>query len=108
MGLFAPAKPKRTIVKDYGRDTFLVAANLLLAPVVAALGLRVGLLSEADVRDRMERDSLRMAERGYRVAAADRLAVPWLARLGLGDRTSFYRVTYELAATPAEAPPRHT
>ncbi len=104
MGLFAPAKPKRTIVKDYGRDTFLVAANLLIAPVVAALGLRVGLWSEADVRDRMEKDSLRMAERGYRVASADRLAVPWLARLGWGDRASFYRVTYELESTRNAGP----
>lgn len=102
MGLFAPAKPKRTIVKDYGRDTFLVAFNFLLAPLVALLGLRVGLLSEADVRDRMEKDALRMAERGYRVASADRRVVPWLARVGWGDRASFYRVTYELTRLPAE------
>jgi hypothetical protein len=97
MGLFGTVEPKRTVVKEYGRDTFLVAFNLLLAPLMASRGRRVGLLSEADVLDRMEKDALEMGDRGYRVVSADRYAVPWLARLGWGDRATFYRVTYELA-----------
>lgn len=96
MPFFGDSKPRRTVVRDYGRDAFLVAANVLMAPLVALLGLRVGLTSEAAVLDRMDRDAQRMADRGYRVAAADRLVVPWLARLGWGDRAAFYRVTYEL------------
>jgi hypothetical protein len=102
MGLFGRAKPKRTVVKDYGRDTFLIAFNLLLAPFMASRGWRVGLLSEADVLDRMEKDALRMGDQGYRVVSADRYAVPWLAQLGWGDKATVYRVTYELEEAPAE------
>jgi hypothetical protein len=103
MGLFGQSKPKRTIVKDYGRDTFLVAFNLLLAPLMARSGRRVGLQSDADVLDQMEKDSLRMADKGYRVVSADQYTVPWLARLGWGDKATYYRVTYELTDQPVRA-----
>ncbi len=98
MGLFKRAEPQRTLVKYYGRDTLLMSANLLLAPLMSAFGLRPGLRSEADVLDRMEKDALRMADAGYEVASIDRFVVQWLARLGFGDKASYYRATYRLRA----------
>ena len=71
------AKP--VIVRDYGRDSMLVWANLLLAPIFARLGLRVGIQSEEKLRARIEADSTVMRRRGYFVAS-----VPDL--LAAGDR----------------------
>lgn len=103
LGLLGLTKPKRTVIKTYGGDTFLVAVNLLWAPFMASRGLRVGLQSDADVLDKMEKDALRMADQGYRVVSADQQAVPWLARLGWGDKATYYRVTYELTDRQAGA-----
>ena len=70
---------------------------------MASRGLRVGLHSDADVLDKMEKDALRMADQGYRVVSADHYAVPWLARLGWGDKATYYRVTYALTDRPDRA-----
>lgn len=60
----------------------------------ATLGLRVGLRSQADVLERMEKDVLAMADRGYRVVSSDEYDLPVI--LAPGRRASYYRVTYEL------------
>ena len=59
--------------------------------------------SDADELDKMEKDALRMADQGYRVVSADQYALPWLARLGWGDKATYHRVTYELLERPAGA-----
>jgi hypothetical protein len=83
----------KTVVKAYGRDCFLVLWNPFAAAFMSYLGLRVGLFSDAQVLDRMEKDALAMQARGYRVTASDEYRV---ALLFLPGRwTSYYRVTYE-------------
>jgi hypothetical protein len=81
------------VVKTYGRDAFLVLWNPVVAGLMVTLGLRVGLWSDAQLLDRMERDSLAMTERGYRVTSSDEFVVPVLWP---GASTNYYRVTYEL------------
>ena len=90
--LFRRTPPDR-IVKAYGRDSLLVAVNPVLSMLESAFGLRVGLRSDADVRDRMEKDALEMQRRGYRVASADELSLPAFAVRP--TRANWYRVTYE-------------
>lgn len=94
----APQEPARTVVREYGRDSLLVWANLLLAPLFAALGLRVGAQSEERLAARIEADAASMRRKGYLVAATEKLSLPVI-----GDprhAASWYRVTYELASTP--------
>jgi hypothetical protein len=93
-----------TIVKSYGRDSLLFWINPLIAAVQSSLGLRVGVRSEAGVLDAMEKDALKMEQRGYRVQSADRYELPLL--FGRGQAASYYKVTYELAREPAKDPDR--
>ena len=95
-GLFGPSEPKRTIVREYGRDSLLVWANLLLAPLVAALGLRVGIQSEARLAARIEADAAAMRTKGYLVASTQTFSLPVV---GAPRQTAnWYRVTFELAS----------
>jgi hypothetical protein len=89
------------VVREYGRDSLLVWANLLLAPLLAALGLRVGLRSEEQLVARIEADTAEMRKRGYLVSSVETLSLPGLA----GRRTdaNWYRVTFE--PSPPPAPP---
>ena len=57
--------PRALVVREYGRDSLLVWANLLLAPLFAALALRVGLESEERLAARIEADAAAM--RGARL-----------------------------------------
>lgn len=84
-----------TIVRSYGRDSLVVWANVLLAPVLAALGLRVGLQSEDQLAARLEADAAKMRRRGYLVANVERLSLPGLVRPDADAH--WYRVTYERA-----------
>lgn len=86
----APAR----IVRSYGRDSLLVVLNPLATALEAGLGLRIGLRSDAEVRDRMEKDALTMEARGYRVVSADEFSLPAVAVSRA--RANWYRVTYEL------------
>ncbi|HET7027327.1 MAG TPA: hypothetical protein VFI28_06520 [Candidatus Limnocylindrales bacterium] len=70
-----------------------MAANPVLSTIAAAFGLRIGLRSDEEVRDRMEKDALAMQAKGYRVASADEFAVPAFA--AAAARATWYRVTYE-------------
>jgi hypothetical protein len=83
-------------VRQYGRDSLLVWANMLLAPLSAALGLRVGLRSEEQLADRMADDAAAMRRKGYLVASTETFSLPVL---GTSDAAAhWYRVTYELSA----------
>ena len=84
---------RTTVVKTYGRDCFLLVWNPLASAAMIAAGLRVGLLSDEQIRSNMERDALDMLSRGYRVVSSDELRVP-LPFLP-GKSTNYYRVTYE-------------
>jgi len=90
------AVPK-TVVKAYGRDCFLMLWNPLAAAVMSAAGMRVGLFSEAQVLEGMEKDALDMLSRGYRVSASDEIRVPLLFLRG--KSTNYYQVTYERQET---------
>ena len=89
--------PKR-VVREYGRDSLLVWANLLLARLFAALGLRVGIQSEEQLAARIERDTAAMRERGYLVASVETFALKGLA--GPATAAHWHRVTFETSARP--------
>lgn len=76
------------IVRSYGRDSLLVWANLLLAPPLASLGLRVGLQSEEHLAARIEADAATLGEQGYRVASVETFSLPGLARADAGALVS--------------------
>jgi hypothetical protein len=87
------------VVREYGRDSLVVWANLLLAPVFAALGLRVGLQSADRVAARMADDEASMRRQGYLVTQVESFALPVL---GSRDaQATWYRVTYEQRRAPA-------
>jgi hypothetical protein len=68
---FGARRPKRTVVKAYGRDALFVWLNPFNAALTAILGARVGLRSETQVLDQMEKDALQMAKQHYRVVSAE-------------------------------------
>ena len=76
--------------QSYGRDSLLLWINPLHVAMQTSLGLRVGLRSQTEVLDRMQKDVIVMADRGYRVAASDEYDLPVL--LAPGQRASYYRV----------------
>ena len=95
-GSLREPQPKRTVVREYGRDSVLVWANLLLAPLFAVLGLRVGLQSEEQLAARIEADAAAMRKKGYLVASTQTFSLPVV---GAPRQTAnWYRVTFELQA----------
>ena len=64
-------KPAAVVVREYGRDSLLVWANVLLAPLFGPMGLRVGLQSEARLAARIETDTAAMRNRGCLVAKVE-------------------------------------
>lgn len=90
----------RVVVREYGRDSLLVWANLLLAPLFAALGLRVGLQSDEQLRARIQADATAMRRRGYLVTSTEVRSLPVIGRPT--SAATWYRVTYERAGS---APP---
>jgi hypothetical protein len=92
MRLIGRSAPRRVIVRAYGRDSLLVWANLLLAPLFSALGLRVGLQSEERLAARIEADTAEMRGRGYVVASVETFSLPGLA--GRNTDAHWYRVTF--------------
>ena len=93
MNRFRRTRPRR-VVRTYGRDSLLLSANPLMSALQAALGVRVGLRSEAAVLATMERDADDMARRGYRVVSAEELTLPLMG--SARGQATYYRVTYEL------------
>jgi hypothetical protein len=78
-------RPRPTVVKMYGRGSFLA----LLSPLIAFLMARQGMngWQQSAIRD-MEDDAAAMARQGYRVASSDEVGIPLLGIVA-------YRVTYE-------------
>lgn len=93
----------RTVVKTYGRDTLLFAWNPLAAAVMSSIGMRVGVRSEQQVIELMEKDALEMLGRGYRVVDTREVRVPLVLRPS--KSTSYYRVTYERSDGPVARGP---
>ena len=93
-GRLKRSQPKGVVVRDYGRDSLLVWANLLLAPLFAALGIRIGFQSDERLLARIEADTATMQQRGYSVSSIETFTLPVLG----APRASanWYRVTYEL------------
>jgi hypothetical protein len=101
--LLPRSRPKPVVVRQYGRDSLLVWANILLAPLMTALGLRVGLRSDEQIAERMAEDAAAMRRKGYLVASTETFALPVPGSRDAGAR--WYRVTYELSApVPSESP----
>ncbi len=96
--LHRSSEPPPVIVREYGRDSLLVWANVLVAPLFSALGLRVGLRSEDRLAATMRADEAAMRRKGYAVGAVEARSLPVL--WGRSEAT-WYRVTYErLAPAP--------
>ena len=91
--------PERVVVKDYGRDSLLVWVNLLLAPLLALAGLRVGLQSEETIAARIQSDTDAMRKKGYLVSSVQTFSLPVLG--SKVATANWYRVTFELTAAPA-------
>ena len=87
------------IVRQYGRDSLLVSANLLLAPLFAALGLRVGLQSEEQIRAKIDSDTVALRKRGYVLASLETFALPVIG--SRDTNASWYRATFQLLDSPA-------
>ena len=85
-------------MREYGRDSLLIWANLLLAPIIARLGLRVGLRSQADLEARIEADTAAMRKRGYLVAKVETFSLPVVG--APDEAASWYRIRYELTSPP--------
>ena len=94
--LIGSSEPEPRVVREYGRDSLLVWANLLVAALFAASGRRVGLQSDEQLAARMETDAAAMRKKGYLVASVQEFSLPGLA--GLTASAKWYRVTYERAA----------
>ena len=84
------AKPKRVVVKEYGRDSFLGLINPIMTFLL--LGAR-GANYRSNYQDRllqkMERDAAKMARHGYRIVSSREYERP---AFGI----SYLKVTYEL------------
>jgi hypothetical protein len=100
MGLLGSPGTRRVVVREYGRDSLLIWANMLLGPLFAALGLRVGLRSEEQLAERIEADAAAMRKKGYLVASTETFSLPVAGTAGAS--ASWYRVTYELASPEDE------
>ena len=88
----------RVVVKEYGRDSLLVWVNLLLAPLFALLGMRVGLQSEEKIASRIQSDTDAMRKKGYLVSSVQTFSLPVLG--SSVTTANWYRVTFELTAAP--------
>ncbi len=90
MPLFGSSKPPRTVVREYGRDSFLGLLSPVLAAVyVSVLGPQARERYEAGLRERMEKDASDMIRRGYRIVSEHRYT---MTPFGI----AYIKVTYEL------------
>ena len=90
MHLFAGAKPKRIVVKTYGRDSLLGLLSPLLSAVLVSLGREgLRLKSEAQVAREMQKDAEVMAGNGYRIVSSEHFEI---ARFGM----AYEKVTFEM------------
>ncbi|MGZ6265641.1 MAG: hypothetical protein ACXWN4_01875 [Candidatus Limnocylindrales bacterium] len=104
IGFFGKAKPRRVVVREYGRDSFLGLLNPLMTFLI--LGARNATARtnyRARLIEKMEDDSVEVRRLGYRVVSSREYERP---ALGI----TYFKVTYELVQPPkygrASAPAR--
>ena len=67
--MFGKSQLKPMVVRDYGRDSLLVWANLLLAPLLAHSGYEPATVSEDRLAANIEADAAAMRKKGYLVTS---------------------------------------
>jgi hypothetical protein len=77
--------PERTIVRTYGRGSFLAFLSPMLAFLMARRGMNGW--ERSGERD-MEKDATAMAARGYHVVSADEYTLPVFG-------ITYFKVTYK-------------
>jgi hypothetical protein len=82
----------RSVVKTYGRGSFLAFLSPLLSFFMAARGHNGWEQSAAFA---MEKDAVAMQGRGYRVVSADEFRLPLFG-------IAWFRVVYERGGSPAD------
>jgi hypothetical protein len=92
MDLFRMAEPQRTIVKTYGRGSFLGLLSPLLAMFMAGRGMHGW--RDSTVRA-MEADASEMLRRGYRISSTEEATLPAFG-------ASSFKVTYERIDPPSD------
>lgn len=90
MRLVSRGGPKRVIVKEYGRGSFLAVLSPLLSFFMANRGMNGW--QQRVARD-MERDAQEMLSRGYRIVDSRDYEMPILG-------ITYCKVTYELVDPP--------
>jgi len=94
MGLFGEAKPKRVVVKEYGRDSFLGLINPIMTfLLLGARGANYRSSYQDRLTQKMEDDAAAMARHGYRIVSSREYARPAFG-------VSYLKVTYELVEPP--------
>jgi hypothetical protein len=87
-------EPKRVVVKEYGRDSFLGLINPIMTFLVLGASGRAGRSAyQTRLTEKVERDAIEMARRGYRVTSSQEYERP---NLGI----TYFKVTYELIEPP--------
>lgn len=90
MGLFGEAKPKRIVVKEYGRDSLLGLINpIMTLLILGGRGTRGRSNYQARLMENMDKDAAAMFRQGYRISSSREYE---RATLGI----SYYKVTDEL------------
>jgi hypothetical protein len=92
MRLFGTSQPQRTVVKTYGRWSFLGLISPLLAMLYVGRLRTEGRLASEDPA--VIHDIAEMARRGYRVVSMEQYELPVFG-------IDFRKVTYELAERSA-------
>jgi hypothetical protein len=103
-GLFGSSARRQVIVREYGRDSLLVWANMLLGPLFAAMGLRIGLRSEEQLAQRIAADEASMRRKGYLVASTETFSLPVVGAPTAAAH--WYRGTNQQATPPVGGPTR--
>jgi hypothetical protein len=78
---------RRTVIKTYGRGSFLAFLGPLFAYFMAARGMNGW---ERTAQGDMQEDALAMQAKGYRIVSADEYTLPVFG-------IAWFKVTYELA-----------
>ena len=92
MGLFGKSEPARTVVRTYGRWSFLGLISPLLAILYVGHLRAEGRVASEDPA--VIRDIAEMARKGYRVVSVEQYELPLFG-------IDYRRVTFELAKRPA-------
>jgi hypothetical protein len=94
MRIFGNSKPRRIVVRQYGRDSFLgLISPFMTFALLGGTGRPRRPGPPDRVIENMEEDAIEMTAKGYRVVASHQYERP---ALGI----SYVKVTYELVDPP--------